>query len=84
MVVKELQGKCPAPLILIVLLLGWTVNVGHTPIGCSEFFAGVASIATAYSQSTAVSRGLAHAHDIELDNSMDILSSAGFSSLPQL
>ena len=41
MVVVEMEAMgMPWPLVLVVLLLQWTQNVSHTPIGFAEFFAG--------------------------------------------
>lgn len=60
MVVQELhKGNVPWPMILLVLLLGWTTNVSHTPIGFSEYFAGAGAQSDALST---VARG--HAHDL--------------------
>ena len=43
MVVKEMaRFRAPWPLILLVLLLGWTTNVSHSPLGFADFFAGEA------------------------------------------
>ena len=49
MVVRELlAGGLPWPVILIVLLLKWTANVSHEPIGYCELFAGQAEQSKAF------------------------------------
>lgn len=61
MVVRELlAGGVPWPMILLVLLLKWTGNISHTPIGYCELFAGEAAQSRALEQ-----RGISgHTHDI--------------------
>ena len=75
MVVAEmLRARIPWPLILIVLLLGWTANVGHGPIGYAEFFAGQAEQSKAFE-----GVGLrGHTHDIKNGRHYDICGDSGF------
>lgn len=53
--------KVPWPATLLLLLLSWTSNIGHSPISFSEFFAGGMEQSKAF-----VSGGMrGHAHDID-------------------
>ena len=74
MVVREmLKFGIPWPMILIVLLLGWTTNVAHDPVTFSEFF-GAGEQTQAF-----LRKGLfGHHHDIERGSSLDFLANAGY------
>lgn len=55
------QFGLPWPVVLLVLLLGWTSNISHAPIGFAEFFAGQGE----QSKALAAAGVSGHAHDLE-------------------
>jgi hypothetical protein len=61
MVVIELaKFRAPWPLILAILLLQWTTNVSHSPLGFADYFAGAAEQSKAL-----IAHGITgHTHDI--------------------
>ena len=76
MVVAELAKLgMPWPMILVMLLLAWSSNVSHSPIGFVELFSGAESQTHAFREG-----GLqGHSHDIQKEPSVfDFLSNSGF------
>ncbi len=65
----------PWPMILIMLLLAWSTNVSHEPIGFADFFSGEEAQTAAFREDNHM-RG--HSHDIRNGRAFDFLANAGF------
>jgi len=75
MVVLELKrAGAPWPLMLCILLLGWTANLHHSPISFADLFSGEQAQANALMEAGKVG----HAHDIKHGPAFDILGASGF------
>jgi hypothetical protein len=70
MVVREMSWfGIPWPIILLVLLLLWTANIGHSAIGFAAFFEGEGAQTRAFRV-----RGLqGHSHDIAYGDVLRLL-----------
>ena len=76
MVVAELARLgVPWPMILLMLLLAWSTNVSHTPIGFADFFSGEDAQTAAFREDHYMQ---GHSHDIRNGRAFDFLANSGF------